>query len=133
MATLGDLREALLVKLTDAYPAFNIYRLPPDTVEAPAIMVGGFQIDTGTFADANLRTTADLTVVVSRRHVDQVDALDELLSPSGSLSLWALFDDDPTLNDAVAFCSVSGAGEYRELVIGDVGYYAATVNLSIMV
>jgi hypothetical protein len=28
---------------------------------------------------------------------------------------------------------VSGAGEYREVTIGDIGYYAASVNLSVMV
>jgi hypothetical protein len=133
MATLSELRTALYDVLSDALPTWNVYRLPPDNVDPPGVMIGGFQLDSGTFDDANLRTTVELTVVVSRRHVDQVDALDDLLSPSGDESLWAIFNNDPTLGDVVPFCVVSGAGEYREVTIGDIGYYAASVNLSVMV
>jgi hypothetical protein len=76
--------------------------------------------------------SADLQLVVSRRHVDQVHALDDLLSPTSDQSLFALFNDDPTLGDRIGYCSVSGAGDYRELVVADVGYYAAAVTISVM-
>jgi hypothetical protein len=54
------------------------------------------------------------------------------LSPTSDQSLFALFNDDPTLGDRIGYCSVSGAGDYRELVVADVGYYAATITLSVM-
>ena len=131
-ATLGELREAIANRLEDELVGFNVYRLPPDNVAVPAVMLAGFQVDNGTFADGTVRVAADLEVMVSRRHVDQVELLDELLSPSGERSIWRLFDDDPTLGDVVAFCVVQSAGDYREMIIADVGHYAATVSLSVM-
>jgi hypothetical protein len=131
-ATLGEVRAALASVLEDALPAWNIYRLPPDDVQAPAIILGGFQVDVATFGDTTARVSADLQLVVSRRHVDQVHALDDLLSPTSDQSLFALFNDDPTLGERIGYCSVSGAGDYRELVVADVGYYAATITLSVM-
>jgi hypothetical protein len=131
-ATLGELRAALASVLEDALPAWNVYRLPPDDVQPPSIVIGGFQIDTATFGDTSGRVGADLQLIVSRRHVDQVNALDDLLSPTSDQSLWALFNGDPTLGEKVGYCSVSGAGDYRELVVADVGYYAATITLSVL-
>ena len=131
-ATLGELRDALASVLEDAYPAWNVMPIPPDNVDVPAIIVGGFNLDTATFGDASTRVTAELQVMVSRRHQDQVELLDAVLGPSGDASLWQTMNDDPTLGDVVAFCTVQSAGDYREFVIADVGYYAATVTLSVM-
>ena len=131
-ATLAEFRDALAGTLEDHLPGFNVYRLPPDNVEVPAAMVAGFQIDTGTFGDTTVRVAADVELMVSRRNVHQVELLDELLSPSGVRSLWVKFNEEPTLGDVVAFCTVQSAGDYRELIIGDVGYYAATVSLTVM-
>lgn len=131
-ATLFEFREALAGRLEDELADFNVYRLPPETVDAPAAMVGGFQIDTGTFGDGTVRVAADVEVMVSRRHVDQVELLDELLSPTGERSIWRAFNDDPTLGGVVAFCNVQSAGDYREMTIAEVSYYAATVSLTVM-
>ena len=131
-ATLGALRDAIASTLSETLQDWSIYRLPPDNVDVPAISVNGFQIDAGTFADGTVRVTTDLQVMVSRRPVDPVDLLDELLSPSGQRSLWQTFDDDPTLGGVVAFCMVMSAGEYREMTVADIGYYAASVQLSVM-
>jgi hypothetical protein len=131
-ASLAELRDALGSTLESYLPEFNVYRLPPDNVEPPAILVAGFQIDNGTFGDATLRVAADVELMVSRRHVDQVEALDELLSPSGERSVWELFTSDPTLGGAVGFCMVQTAGDYREMLVAEVGYYAATFRLSVM-
>lgn len=131
-ASLADLRDGLVSTLENRLPGWNIYRLPPDTVDGPAVAVMGFQMDPGTFGDTAVRVAAELLVIVSHRHRDQLELLDVVLSPSGTDSLWALFDDDPTLGDTVAFCTVTSAGDYRQLMVADIGYYAATVNLSVM-
>lgn len=131
-ATLGELRAGLKSVLEDSLQGFNVYDYPPDDVTVPAVAVSGFQLDASTFADESIRVAVDVEVLVSRRHVDQVQALDELLSPSGDRSVWAIFNDRSTLDDRVAYCTVQSAGDYRELVIAEVGYYAATFRLSVM-
>ena len=133
MATLGDLRDALVTTLTDALDGWNVYRLPPDNIDAPAVAVAGFQVDAGTFADTATQVAIDIVVMVSHRHVDQIDQLDELLSPSGNPSIWRALDDDPDLGGKVAYCVVRGIGDYRELAVADVPYYAATVSLTAMI
>ena len=131
-ATLAELRAALASTLEDALSNVNVYAYPPDDVTVPAVVIGGFQLDPATFGDTTARVEADVQFVVSRRHVDQVQALDEWLSPTGTDSVWSIFDDDPTLGGDVGYCSVTQAGSYEQLVIADVGYYAATVSLSIV-
>lgn len=132
MATLGDLRDAIVATLTNSLDGWNVYRLPPENIDAPAVAVAGFQVDPGTFGDAVGQVSVDVLVMVSHRHVDQIDQLDEVLSPNGDPSIWRAFDDDPSLGGAVGFCSVRGVGDYRELAVGDVPYYAATVSLTAM-
>lgn len=131
-ATLTELRSGIVSTLQDQLPGWNIYELPPDNVDGPAVAVMGFQMDPGTFGDASVRVSAELLVIVSRRHRDQLELLDAAISPSGETSLWELFDADPTLDGTVAFCSVQSAGDYRELAIAEIGYYCATVSLSVM-
>lgn len=132
MATLGDLRDALVTTLTDALDGWNVYRLPPENIDAPAVMVMGFDIGEGTFSDTANSVTVELLVAVSHRHIDQIDQLDELLSPNGDPSIWRTLDDDPDLGGKVGYCVVRSVGEYRQLLVADVGYYGATVQLSAM-
>jgi hypothetical protein len=132
MATLGDLRTALVDTLADQLSGWNVYRLPPDNITAPAVAVAGFTVDPGTF-DGIAQVAVDLLVMVSHRHVDQLDLLDEVLSPDGTPSLWTVLEQDPTLGDVVGHCVIRGVGDYRELMVADVPYYAATVNLTAMI
>ena len=133
MATLGELRTAIVDRLTDSLPGdWTVYRLPPDSIEAPAIMVMGFEVSPGSFGEGTHRVAVELLVAASRRHVDQVDALDEVLSPTGELSLWQVFDEDPSLGGVVGGAMVATVGEYRQLVVADVGYYGATVQVTVM-
>jgi hypothetical protein len=109
-----------------------VYRLPPDAIDAPAIMLTGFEISPMTFAQRTDTVAVELTVAVSRRHVDKIDELDELLSPTGDASLWALFDEDATLGGVVGYCVVQSVGDYRQVMVNDVGFYAASVQLTVM-
>jgi hypothetical protein len=133
MATLGDLRDAIVDTLEATLPGWNVYRLPPENITAPAVMVMGFDIAPATFAAAQATVTVELLAAVSHRHVDQIDELDELLSPNGKSSLWKFLGDDPTLGGVVGYCVVQAVGEYRQLLIADVGYYGATVSLSAVI
>lgn len=131
MAFLADVRDGLEVTLS-VLPGVNVYRLPTDRVEAPAVLVMGFRITPQTMGDPLRRVTTDLLVVVSRRHVDQVDLLDALVDPSVDDSVPAILADDPSLDGKVDSCIVTSIGDYTELVVGDVGYYAATVSVEVL-
>ena len=131
-ATLGELRTALADTLGDGFPDLTVHAYPVDNIAGTTIMVAGFGIDPGTFSDATARVDAELLIFVSRRHIDQMRTLDELVSPTGERSIWMAIDANPTLNDTVGFAVVQSAGEYRELSIADVSYYAATVRVSVM-
>lgn len=131
-ATLGELRTALVATLSDALPGWNVYRLPPDAIDAPAVMLTGFEVTPMTFAQRTDSVAVELTVAVSRRHVDKIDELDELLSPTGDRSLWTLFDADATLGGVVGYAIVQSVGDYRQVMVNDVGFYAASVQLSVM-
>lgn len=131
-ATLGQLRDALTATLEDGLPGWNVYRLPPDAIDAPAIMLTGFDVTPTTFAQRTDTVAVELTVAVSRRHVDRIDDLDELLSPTGDASLWTLFDGDATLGGVVGYCVVQSVGDYRQVIVNDVGFYSASVQLSVM-
>jgi hypothetical protein len=130
---LADIRDGLAEVLSDGLPSVNVYRLPTDRVEAPAVCVMGFRMDPQTMAAAPLqRVTTDLLVLVSRRHIDQVDLLDALVDPALSDSVPAALAADFTLGGRVDSCIVTGVGDYGEVPVGDVGYYAATITVEVM-
>lgn len=129
-ATLSELRTAVTQRLRNDLPGVQVYQYPVDNVDAPAIVVAGLGLDTGTFGDATSRFEVELVVLVSRRHVDQIDVLDAMLSLSGDLSIWQSVNADPSLDDTVAHCVVQSVGDYREIAVADVGYYSAIVRLT---
>jgi hypothetical protein len=132
VTTLGELRDALAGTLSDALPGVNVYRTPADDVQSPALIVAGFDLEPVAFGSV-AKVGVDLFAAVSRRHIDQMDQLDELVSPTGPGSAWAAISADPDLSGAVSYCQVVSVGEYRELTFGDAGYYAATIRLEVQV
>ena len=130
-ATLGELRDALASVLEDAYPAWNVYRLPPETIDAPAIVISGFAVTPQASARVDL-VEAELNVLVSHRHVDQVELIDSMLSPGADGSVWDVVEADPSLNGVVSSAAVIDAGNYQELTIGDVSYYTASFSVTVM-
>ena len=79
-----------------------------------------------------MRSATAIAAGVRSGDLSAVEVLDELLSPSGTQSIWQIFGDDPTLDGLGGFCSVQQAGDYRELVVAEIGYYAASATLSVM-
>jgi hypothetical protein len=129
MTTLADIRTALVDAIQAAMPTVQVYRLPPDTISVPAVILSGFTADP-TDMSGGCMSTMDVSVAVSRRHVDQIDVLDAAVDPGASDSVWAAIAADPSLG-GICSCVVSGMGDYRELVLNDVGYYAATLRLEV--
>lgn len=133
MALFADVRDGLEATLNAGLSdGVNVYRLPTDRVEAPAVVVMGFRMDPETLGATLRRVRTDLLVVVSRRHVDQVELLDALLDPSVDGSVLDVLAADPSLGGKVDSAIVTSVGDYGEIIVGDVGYYSATVSLEVL-
>ena len=126
--TNGEIREALAQAISNV-PGLNVYRYPPDSVTVPCAMVNGFNVKPLTF-DGRRETTVDVIVLVSRRSVDQMAGLDQLLDADDpSSAITAIEEANPAGIDFF----VESYGSYRELVVADVGYYAADVVVRVMI
>jgi hypothetical protein len=79
--------------------------------------------------DGNRETTVDVIVMVSRRSVDQMASLDQLLDADDASSVITAIEE---ANAPGIDFFVESFGSYRELVVADVGYYAADVVVRVM-
>jgi len=122
-----EIREAL-AQAVGAVPGINVYRYPPDNVNVPCVMISGINMKPITF-DGNRETTVDVIVMVSRRSVDQMASLDQLLDADDASSVITAIEE---ANAPGIDFFVESFGSYRELVVADVGYYAADVVVRVM-
>ena len=118
------LRDVLVDHLEDL-PRLNVYGLPVAEVSTPAVVVAG--IDMTEIATGAWETTVEVWVVVSRRHIDQMTALDALLDPEGDGSV--LDKINGIVADGLSF-AVAGVGDYREIGT-EPAYWAATVTVKV--
>ena len=124
----GEIREALAQAISGV-PGLNVYRYPPDSVTVPCVMISGFNVRPLTF-DGKREITVDVIAMVSRRSVDQMAGLDQLLDADDpSSAITAIEEADAPGMDFF----VESYGSYRELVVADVGYYAADVVVRVMI
>ena len=89
--TNGEIREAL-AQAVGQVPGINVYRYPPDNVTVPCVMISGLSMKPITF-DGNRETTIDVIVLVSRRSVDQMAGLDQLLDADDPSSVITAIED----------------------------------------
>jgi len=130
-ASLADTRTALADTIGAALTGVNAYRLPIDNPSPPCIIVAGRGTVPSTL-DGMVVDTFDVYAAVSHRNVDFIDDLDELTDVTGDNSAVSAVAADPSLGGVVMSATVTAVGEYRELVMGDVSYYAATITVEVM-
>jgi hypothetical protein len=130
-ATLADVRSAIADTLSASLPGINCYRLPVDNPSAPCLIVAGRATIPQTI-DGMVVDTFDVYAAVSHRNSDLIDDLDALTDAAGADSAVAALGADPSLGGVVFSSVVVSVGEYRELVMGDTSYYAATITVEIM-
>jgi hypothetical protein len=125
--TNGEIRDVIALALSKC-PGVNIYKFPPEDISPPAAFVAGFSIRPLSF-DGYRETSVDITVMVSHRHVDQLALLDAMLDSEGSSSIVAAIDNaaSPDVN-----LRVNTIGNYREVIIADVPYYAADITVEVL-
>jgi hypothetical protein len=129
MATNKEIRTAIVDTLSDLV-GLNVYGYPVDNVTSPAAVVAGFSTVESTFG-GTYNTQAEIYVLVSHRHVDQFEKLDELTDFIGTLSIPQALNERNVANDEMNFATLS-VGDFRELIVADVQYYAATVTLRVL-
>lgn len=127
MATNGDIRSAIIDALADV-PNLNTYAYPLDSVQVPAAVVAGFDIDQ-TVLGGGRKITARLLVAVSRSHVTQLAVLDELLDETGEQSVIAAINSRVDADDVSL--SVVSIGDYGPIEWGDVVYYGAVATIQV--
>lgn len=130
-ATKGEVRTAIADTAGKALPGVNAYRLPVDNPKPPCVIVAGPTTDPVT-TDETVTETWDVYVAVSRKNVDLIDELDALTDFTGDGSVVVALAADPSLGGVVHSAAVTAVGDYRELVMVDVSYYAATITLEVM-
>lgn len=126
MASLSDLRDGLEAVLADGLgEEWSVKRLPPDEASPPAVIISGFSVRPD--AQPGYTVTADLFVIVSRRDVTQIDALDAAVDPNVDGSVPAIIAADPSLGGKVSSTAYLSTGEYREIDVAGTPMYGATV------
>lgn len=130
MADLGDIRTGLASTIQDA-TGITCHRVPVDDIDPPSFIVAGFSITPRT-SDGGTTVLAEVYAAVARIDYSFIDRLDEMVAPTGDSSAWAAISADSSLGGLVLDATPVSVTEYRELVMGDVGYYAATLTVEVL-
>lgn len=132
MSTLAEVRDGLAEAIASRVDGVRVYKAPVDVLDPPAVIIAGLTLDPTTFAGAGSRVVFEVFVVVSRRHPDQILTLDALVDPEEEWSVSGAIAADPTLEGVVGSAVVQSVGEYRDVVLADTSYYAATLRVEVM-
>ena len=131
MASTAAVRSALAVQLAEVLGAgVNVYAVPPDTIHAPAVVIGSIDWQDATLG-GDRTSTVPLWVMVSRRNTQFIGELDALCDPADTASVPAAINADPTLDGVVDSARVIGGGDYRDLEVGGVDHYAGTLTVEV--
>lgn len=126
-ATNSQIRTAITDALAQI-AGLQVYAYPVDAISVPAAVVTDLEHKFSTF-DRGRESAAEVTVVVSKSHVDQMAELDRLLDTDRTGSVVDVLEDiTDTGGVSVAVVTVGG---FAEIIVGDVPYYAATVGLKV--
>jgi hypothetical protein len=123
-ALRAEIERALVASL---HPSVNVYRYPPDSIQSPAVILGGIDWQHNQMVAGRI-VTVPLYLAVTRRNTNYLADLDDLTDPDGGVV--AAFDTPPQDTDFDSW-NVTQVGSYRDINIGDVDYYAATVTVEV--
>lgn len=131
-ATLAEVRDGFVETLTDGLsPSVMVYRSYAEVVDAPAVVLGGFEITPGTF-DGFSRAAVEVIALCHRNAGDGIDQLDALVDPRQTDSAWAAIVSDPTLGGRAIDAMPIAVDKLREIAVGDTVYYGAPIRCEVM-
>jgi hypothetical protein len=135
MATLPEIRNAFKAAL-DTLGDFNAYAVEPPAPKYPAgwCFPGSPAATYHTTFDEGVTWNMRVTVAVAAGDVGRSQSnLDVYLSPTGSRSIKALLEADPSLGGVVDSLSVKGIVAYGALDIAGTSVVAATLDVEVLV
>lgn len=136
-ASFPDVRQALANRIA-TISGLTVYNTIPDSVTVPAAIIGPpagqmpFLHYSDTF-DGGVTYLLAIRVYVSRYDSPMAqDALDPFVAPTGSQSLDATIDADPSLGGVVEYANLVEVRNYGKYTIGDVDYVGAEWLVRVM-
>lgn len=127
MTTNATIRQTIRDAIAEV-PRLNVYAYPEDAITVPAAVVAGFEMTELTLGGGR-DLTAKVLVAVSRSHVSQLQALDELLDETGEGSVVAAINGDATEGVSLMVTSVA---DYGPIEWGEVVYYGAVITVRVL-
>lgn len=126
-ATNATIRQTIYDALADL-SGVNRYMYPPESIQVPAVIVGGMEITRSTY-DGGRQVDVSLLVLVSHSDTSQLEIMDVILDPTDQRSALAAIEAVTDANGvSVAWRTV---GSYGELEWGGVTYYGAVVSCQV--
>ena len=131
-ATNAEVLEGIETALSAGCPGVRFYRLPPQDVVAPAVLLTGFTFEPHIrFGDDARSFQIELTVVVSSRQVQFFDELLRLVEPSDTRSVQTALESDGTLGGRVGDLRMASTSDLREINIAESSYWAMSVTFEV--
>lgn len=133
MATLAQIRAGLKVRLATV-TGLECYEHLPDTLNVPGAAVHYLGPVDGPYATFGGNAYDEFLILLAVGATDLADAqtaLDEYMSKSGSKSIQAAIEGDPTLAAAVDFSLFNGWEEAGEVDVGGIPYHAARARVNV--
>jgi hypothetical protein len=131
VSVVSDIRDGIVANLNAAHPTLRCHASVPTALAPPAAVVAPVRIDyDATFGGMNSDFEFVVAVYLSRASERTAQsALDAYLDPTGSGSLKAAIEAEPTLGGAAHFVHVGEAREYGIVEIGGQTYLSAELGL----
>ena len=131
-ATNADVLDGIETAVSAGCPGVRFYRLPPQDVVPPAVLLTGFTFEPHIQFGATARKfNVELTAVVSARQVQFFDELLRLVEPSDTRSVQHAIEVDPTLGNRVGDLRMASTSDLREITIAESAYWAMSVTFEV--
>lgn len=128
----SDIRTAIADTVRTSVRELQCYPKPPDSISAPAFVVGALK-RTGreTWEPAN-KLTFDLLLLVTRTSPNW-ELLDDFCSPTGDRSVQAALEADGTLGGVISDLNVLEVEQAGEVEIGGAPFYGAVITAEVWI
>lgn len=132
MATNKQIRDGIAARVATVSEDLRVYPAPPGSIVVPAAVVRRRSTTYDVSFDELTDTAWTVTVFVQFANNDAAaEQLDPYVSPSGTQSIKAAIDADPTLGGVVDFARVSTAEGERVTNYAGIGYLTVDFNIEI--
>ena len=129
--TLATIRTGLKTRL-ETISGLRVFERPPDSInQLPTAFILPLSGNYNYAMNTGIEYNFEITVLVSRA-ADVADAqtnIDPYIDRSGTKSIYAAVDGDPTLGGACSNCRVTDFRDYGGLAYGGIEYLGVKLSL----